>query len=154
MGTTKVKLYYPTPSCGIWLPASSPKIHILPNPPFTSNYGFPLRSSNMLRRLSNALYKKQEVHILVLGLDNSGKSSLIQHMKPQKVTETNKWIKPAACRFEIKNYLRQHQPWVFKRRNSGQALIPTTNTTPNTCIPSLTHVTRSRIGKQSLLHVL
>ena len=39
----------------------------------------------MWRRLSNALYKKQEVHILVLGLDNSGKSSLIQHMKPKKV---------------------------------------------------------------------
>ena len=48
-------------------------------------YSHYLCFKTMLRRLSNALYKKQEVHILVLGLDNSGKSSLVQHMKPKKV---------------------------------------------------------------------
>jgi len=39
----------------------------------------------MLKRLTAALSKKdKDVHILVLGLDNSGKSSLIQHIKPKK----------------------------------------------------------------------
>mmetsp|Transcript_8719 Transcript_8719/g.22541 ORF Transcript_8719/g.22541 Transcript_8719/m.22541 type:complete len:102 (-) Transcript_8719:942-1247(-) len=42
----------------------------------------------MLKRLTAALSKKdKDVHILVLGLDNSGKSSLIQHIKPKKYQE-------------------------------------------------------------------
>ncbi|KAJ8608161.1 hypothetical protein CTAYLR_010306 [Chrysophaeum taylorii] len=39
----------------------------------------------MLRRLSASLSKKPEVHILVVGLDNSGKSSVIAQLKPKKV---------------------------------------------------------------------
>jgi len=38
---------------------------------------------SMLKRLSGRFCKKANVHVLVLGLDNGGKSSLIQHFKPR-----------------------------------------------------------------------
>jgi len=39
----------------------------------------------MLKRLAATFCKRRTTRIIVLGLDNSGKTSLIQHMKLQKV---------------------------------------------------------------------
>jgi len=43
---------------------------------------------SMLKRLSGRFCKKANVHVLVHGLDNGGKSSLIQHFKLRKHQDT------------------------------------------------------------------
>ena len=60
-----------------WIPADEPLLQ------------FYYTWHSMIKRLTNVLAKEDKaVHILVLGLDNSGKSSLIQHIKPKKSQET------------------------------------------------------------------
>jgi len=44
----------------------------------------------MLKRLSKAIRRKTPVTLLVVGLDNSGKSSLVQHMKPDKIKKQDR----------------------------------------------------------------
>lgn len=42
--------------------------------------------------IANALgFSKKEAKILIVGLDNSGKTTLIQHLKPNKVSLLYMW---------------------------------------------------------------
>ena len=51
----------------------------------------------LFKKLSKAMgFTKHEVRILVVGLDNSGKTSIISHIKPRKVrTAHTAWGQPA-----------------------------------------------------------
>ncbi|KAJ1452632.1 ADP-ribosylation factor family-domain-containing protein [Pelagophyceae sp. CCMP2097] len=63
-----------------------------------------------MQRLSNALFKKPEVHILVVGLDNSGKSSLINYMKPEtdKRRGEAKFEATPTVGFEVEKFAVKH----------------------------------------------
>lgn len=53
----------------------------------------------LFKRLSMALgITKQQARILVVGLDNSGKSTIINHIKPQKVSSSSKHWKQWLAR--------------------------------------------------------
>ena len=46
------------------------------------------RAMGFFKMIANALgISKREARILVIGLDNSGKTTLISHLKPKKVCE-------------------------------------------------------------------
>lgn len=61
---------------------------------------------------------RKEARILVIGLDNSGKTTLINHLKPKKVLNSSIHLKYF---FEITlsrvAHLRSLQRWDFKSKN-------------------------------------
>jgi GTPase SAR1 family protein len=54
----------------------------------------------IFEKLSQALgFTKQEVKVLVIGLDNSGKTTLINHLKPKKVLAARPSVLPHKANF-------------------------------------------------------
>ena len=59
----------------------------------------------MLRRLASVLARKREVQMLVVGLDNSGKSSLIFQMKPKKKKKTEAFEATPTVGFLVEKFV-------------------------------------------------
>ena len=67
--------------------------------------------------IANAFgFSKREAKILVIGLDNSGKTTLINHLKPKKVNMFNIEINQSNCIFRLLPS-KSHQQLAFKLKN-------------------------------------
>lgn len=73
----------------------------------------------MLKRLASVLPRKREVQILIVGLDNSGKSSLVAQMKPKK-KKSDKFEATPTVGFQVDRF--QYQNIMFTTFDmSGQS---------------------------------
>lgn len=85
-------------------------------------------------KLANWLgIKKKEINVLCVGLDNSGKTTVINKLKPDRVSGTTLILKPSS----IKSFLDDHhsftriinsntfQSFVFNRQSQAQDIVPT-----------------------------
>jgi ADP-ribosylation factor-like protein 6 len=60
--------------------------------------------------VSNPFARKQEVTIMVCGLDNSGKSSIVSYLQPTDVGKEVIYIKPTVG-FSLEKFTKYHYNW-------------------------------------------
>ena len=73
----------------------------------------------MFKKLTGALSRKQDISLLVVGLDNSGKSSIIRAIRPTKVNHPSVCVLNSQCEMLIAREREKEKESRTLRRPQG-----------------------------------